>query len=294
MQSYVSERVPYKERGKAISFTELAWAGSLLIGGPAVSLAIARQGWQAPFFWLACLGAAAAIALWRFVPRTHANPGNGAVNLRQTGQVFWQQRVVWAAMAYITLVMASNETLLIVFGDWMEGEFGLGLVALGFSAGVIGGAEVVGEVAAGWSVDRYGKRPVILTTAVCTAVVTLLLPLTSISLMLALLAYFGVFLFFEITVVGGIPLLTEIVPSNRAVVMSFVLAASGLGRMIGAWLGAILFANIGFWGNGLVAALLMFTAVVILYIWVREGAATGVKDKGLAGEDVTDSAKSHL
>lgn len=273
MQSYVSERVPYQERGKAISITELSWAGALLIGGPALSLAITRQGWQAPFFWLALFGGLAAVVLWRYVSRTFVGANRGAVNLRQAATVIRRQRVVWAAMAYITLIMASNETLLIVFGDWLEKEFGLGLVALGFSAGVIGGAEVVGEVTAGWSVDKFGKRPVILTTAVGTAAVSFILPFTTINLILALLAYFGLFLFFEITVVGGVPLLTEIVPGARAVVMSSVLAASALGRLAGAWLGAVLFAEVGFIGNGVVAALLMATAVIILYRWVREGSA---------------------
>ncbi len=274
MQSYVSERVPYQERGKAISITELSWAGALLIGGPALSLAITRQGWQAPFFWLALFGGLAAVILWRFIPRTFVGSNQGAVNLRQAATVIGRQRVVWAAMAYITLIMASNETLLIVFGDWLEKEFSLGLVALGFSAGVIGGAEVVGELTAGWSVDKFGKRPVILTTAVATAVVSFFLPFTGVHLTMALLAYFGLFLFFEITVVGGVPLLTEIVPAARAVVMSAVLAASALGRMAGAWLGAVLFEEGGFIANGLAAALLMTAAVIILYLWVHEGTAT--------------------
>jgi hypothetical protein len=43
--------------------------------------------------------------------------------------------------------------------------------------------------------------------------------------------------------------------------------------MVGAWLGATLFIEVGFWGNGIVAALFMGTAVLILYLWVREGVA---------------------
>ncbi|MCP4362735.1 MAG: MFS transporter [Chloroflexi bacterium] len=281
MQSYVAENVAYERRGKAISFTELSWAGALLIGGPAISLAMARQGWQAPFFWLGLLGVAAAVALWRFVPRVSKQSGNGAVNLRQTAQVIWQYRVIWAAMIYIALAMGANETLLIVFGDWMESSFGLPLVALGFSAGLIGLAEVTGELTAGWSVDKFGKRPIIISAGILTALTSLIVPLTSHNLTMALIVYFGMFLFFEITVVGGVPLLTEIVPGNRAVVMSSVLAASALGRTLGSWLGPHLFITFGYVGNGVAAAVMMGAAVFVLTLWVQEGAATEGTEENL-------------
>ncbi len=269
MQSYVGERVPYASRGRVLSLTELSWAGALLIGAPAVSLAITRQGWRASFFWLAIAGMIAVVILWRFLPRTFAPTPYGAT-LRAAAGVIKQHRVIWAAMAYVTLSMAANETLLIVFGDWMESAFGLSLVALGFSAGVIGGAEVIGELAAGVSVDRFGKRPVIITTGALSVLANFLLPFSGVSLPLVLAAYFVVFLLFEITVVGGVPLLTEIVPAARAVVMSTVLAAAALGRAGGAWLGATLFVKMGYVGNGVAAAVLMGTAVVILALWVRE------------------------
>lgn len=277
MQSYVGERVPYASRGRVLSLTELSWAGALLLGAPAISLAITRQGWRASFFWLAIMGMIAAVILWRFLPRTFAPTPHGAT-LRAAARVVRQHRVIWAAMAYVMLSMAANETLLIVFGDWMESAFGLSLVALGFSAGVIGGAEVTGELIAGVSVDRFGKRPVIITTGALSIAANFLLPFSGVSLPFALAAYFVVFLLFEITVVGGVPLLTEIVPAARAVVMSTVLAAAALGRAVGAWLGAILFMKMGYVGNGVAAAVLMGTAVVILALWVREYKTTEIAE----------------
>jgi hypothetical protein len=76
---------------------------------------------------------------------------------------------------------------------------------------------------------------VVITTALLNALACLLLPLADGNLTAALLAYFGLFLTFEITVVGGIPLMTEIVPSARSVVMSSSLAAGALGRALGSW-----------------------------------------------------------
>lgn len=270
MQSYISERVPYAQRGKAISVIELAWAGALLIGGPLLSLTIVRQGWRAPFFWLGVLGLLAAVVVWRSITRTHTPAAGGAVTLRQTASVIRRHRVIWAAMAYITLTMTASETLLIVFGDWMESTFGLGLVALGFSAGVIGLAEATGELSTGWAVDRFGKRPIVVSTGLLNALAMLLLPFVSVTLPLAQVSYFAVFFLFEMAIVGSVPLMTELVPSARAVVMSAVIAAMALGRVLGAWLGPQLFAAWGFSANGVAAGVLMGAGVLILALWVHE------------------------
>jgi len=270
MQSYIGERVPYAQRGRAISITELSWAGALLIGGPLLSLSIARQGWQAPFFWLGIFGVIAALVVWRAIPRTHKPPAGGAITLRQTVDIIRRHRVIWAAMIYFTLTMTANETLLIVFGDWMESSFGIGLVALGFSAGVIGLAEATGELSTGWAVDRFGKRPVVVTTGLLNACAMLLLPFVSVTLPLAQVAYFAVFFLFEMAVVGSMPLMTELVPSARAVVMSAVIAAMALGRAAGAWLGPHMYAVWGFEANGIAAGFMMATAVLVLALWVRE------------------------
>ncbi len=270
MQSYIGERVPYAQRGRAISVTELAWAGALLIGGPVLSLTIARQGWRAPFFWLAVAGVLAALAVWRGISRTHAPAAGGAVTLWQTAHIIRRHRVIWAAMAYVTLTMTASETLLIVFGDWMESTFGLGLVALGFSAGIIGLAEATGELSTGWAVDRFGKRPIVITTGLLNALAMLLLPFVSVTLASAQVAYFAVFFLFEMAIVGSVPLMTELVPSARAVVMSAVIAAMALGRVMGAWLGPQLFSVWGFGANGVAAAVLMGLGVLILAFWVHE------------------------
>lgn len=271
MQAYVGETVPYKKRGKALAITELSWAGALLVGGPFLGVIIAQQGWSASFFWLGLFGVITAVLLWQFLPKTDKQkPGRGA-SLADYGRVVRQHPVIWAAMLYNMLIMTSNETIFIVYGDWMELNFGLSLLALGASAGIVGSAEIVGELFAGWSVDRFGKRPIIITTGLLNSLVCLLIPLTSGNLTVALVAYFALFLTFEITVVGGIPLMTEIVPSARSVVMSSTLAAGALGRALGSWLGPFLFARFGFTSNGLISAIITAVATLLLVLWIREG-----------------------
>jgi len=270
MQAYLGDTIPYRERGRAIAVTELSWAGALLVGAPAVGFTIQRQGWQSPFIWLGLLGVGAAVLLWRLLPSSSRRTGQTAT-LGHIGRVWARHPVIWAAALYTMLAMAANETLFIVYGDWMEDSFSLSLTNLGLASGIIGGAEIAGEIFVGWSVDRFGKRPVIITTGLLTALLYAAIPFTSAALTGALITLFILFLFFEITVVGGIPLMTEIVPSARGVVLSTVLAAGALGRATGSLLGPRIWQAGGFVANGLVAAVVMLIAISTLALWVREG-----------------------
>ena len=270
MQAYIGDAVPYAQRGRALAITEYAWALALLIGAPAAALAIARWGWQSPFFWLALLSALSVIFFLWFIPGAGAGT-HALTGIRDTLRLVRQHPVILYAVLYIALVMTANEMLFIVFGGWMEESFQLSLASLGLAAALIGVAELVGETFAGWSVDRFGKRPVIITSGLLNALFYLALPYSSGTLTTALITLFLIFLTFEVTVVGGIPLMTELVPSGRAVVMSMVIFAMSLGRTLGAYLGLIVWNSFGFERSALIWAVLMGAAVLVLARWVREG-----------------------
>ncbi|MEM7334785.1 MAG: MFS transporter [Chloroflexota bacterium] len=269
MQSYIGDTVPYKFRGRAISFTELSWAGGLFIGGPVVGWLIATQGWRAPFLWLGILAIVAAAVIWIVIDPP--NPSESRrISLVQMGQVWRQYPVIRAAAFYVMFVMAANETLFIVYGSWMEVSFNLSLAALGVTTTLIGVAEIIGEFTAGFAVDRFGKRQVILITGTATAVAYLVMPLFGLSITSALVLLFIMFLVFEITVVGAIPLMTELVPSYRAIVMASNAAFGSIGRAIGSTLGPWLWQQFGYQANGVVAMVMMIIAIIILYRNIHE------------------------
>jgi len=161
--------------------------------------------------------------------------------------------------------------LFIVFGSWMVDSFQLDLAGLGVAAAIIGGSELIGETFAGWSVDRFGKRPVIITTGLLNAFFYLILPYTSGTLITALMTLALIFFTFEVTVVGGMPLMTELVPDGRAMVMSMVIFAMSLGRTLGAFIGLLVWNAAGFEKSALIWAGLMAAAVFVLARWIREG-----------------------
>lgn len=274
MQSYLGDSVPYQQRGKALAVTEFSWAGAFLLGAPTVGWLIQRGGWQAPFFWLAVGGLIAAVLIWRVLPPAQHGERR-LVKLSHTWQVLRQNRVIWAAVLFVVLEMAANEIFFIVYGDWMEDSFGLTLTGLGLATTVIGVAELSGEVIAGFSVDRFGKRPVVVTSGLLAAVAYFLISYTAVSLPSALVTMVFLFIMFEITAVGTVPLLTQLVPSARAVVMAMILAAAAVGRSLGSLLGPWIWEQGGLRLNTLTAAVLTLIAVLVLARWLREGVESG-------------------
>ncbi|MFN2136105.1 MAG: MFS transporter [Candidatus Promineifilaceae bacterium] len=270
MQAYVGDEVPYNRRGRAIAITEYSWSLALLAGVPILGLVFQRQGWQAPFLWIGIGSLGAAILIWTGINRSRPQQAATIAGTRIVA-LLRQERVVVFAVLYIMLFVTANEMLFIVFGGWMEDVFQLSLTSLGIAAAVIGGAELAGETFAGWSVDRYGKRPIIILFGAVTALCYLALPFTSGSLTGALVTLFVLFLSFEITVVGGIPLMTELVPGARAVVMSVILAAMFAGRTLGSFLGPLVWNEFGFEVSGVIWSAIAAVAVVILALRVHEG-----------------------
>ena len=269
MHSYLGDAVPYAQRGRALALTEFGWSGAFLIGAPLTGWLIARQGWSAPFLWLGVGGAAAAVMLWRALPAARRH-GHQTVTIGYTWQTLRRHPIIWAAALYMLLPLVAQEALFIVYGDWMETTFNLSLTGLGLATTLIGLAELSGELTAGWSVDRFGKRPVVAISCVLTAMAFLFIPFSVGSLPTALAALVAVFFTFEIAVVGAIPLLTEMVPEARGVVMSMAFGAMAVGRTIGSIIGPIVWTRAGMLGNSLIAAALMLLAALVLVRWLRE------------------------
>jgi predicted MFS family arabinose efflux permease len=269
MQSYLGDAVPYAQRGRAMAATEFAWSGAFLLGAPLTGWLIAQQGWNAPFLWFGLAGLIAAILLWRVLPG--ARKGEyGSISLLYVWHMLLRHPIIWAAALYMMLTMVAQETLFIVYGDWMEGSFGLSLTSLGLATVLIGLAEMGGEATAGLSVDRFGKRPVVILAGLLNMAIYLIIPLTTSSLPLVLVMLVALFFTFEIAVVGAIPLLTELVPEARVAVMSMSLGAMAAGRTIGSLTGPIVWERAGLPGNSILAAIMMLLAVLVLARWLHE------------------------
>jgi len=268
MQAYLGDRVPYARRGLAIALTEFGWSGAFLLGVPLVGWLVARASWHSPFVWLAALGLATTYWLWRVLPPDSRQAINRP-SLLEGLRLIMRHRAAVAGLGVGAMISASNETVNIVFGVWMNNSFGLQVEALGASVIVIGVAELVGEGMVAWLSDRLGKRRTLGFGLAFYAVACLILPLLGSTLQGALIGLFIFFLTFEFTLVSAIPLMTELVPGARATLLSANLTIFSLGRAFGALVGPVLFVH-GLQVNSIVAAGLNVVGLVILLLFVRE------------------------
>jgi predicted MFS family arabinose efflux permease len=272
LQAYVSERVPFHRRGLAIGFLEFAWAGSTLLGIPVIAVLIDRLGWRAPFFVMGGLGILGILALRILIEKTGQKKAHS-----QSLPVFrgaWQQllreRAALGALSYAFWISVANDNLFVVYGAWLEKQFGLSILALGLGTGVIGIAELAGESMTAALADRLGlKRSVIAGLAACLICYGIL-PLLGQTLGMALAGLFIIFLTFEFTIVTSLSLFTELIPTSRATMMASYLALAGVGRVVGALIGGPIWLAGGIYATALVSTAISGLALISL-VWGLRG-----------------------
>jgi predicted MFS family arabinose efflux permease len=271
--AYLGDRTPYTRRGLVLATSELGWSGATFIGIPLISLLISGRDWRAPFPVLMSLGLLAALGVWFIIPpqpRPAASTTPPPANARgaRWAALLLNPRIV-GAMSIGLFSSLANEMLNVVYGRWMEQSFRLDVATLGATAIVIGGAELMGEGAVAVLSDRLGKRRTILLGVGLSTLAYLALPFLTADLALALVGVFLAYFSFEMTIVGALPLISELVPEARGTVLSTTSAFHSVGRMAGALAGGPLF-RLGFVWTGLAAAGLNVLLAVIILVFVRE------------------------
>lgn len=272
VQAYFSVRVPYRRRGLAVGFMETAWAGSTLLGIPALALLIDRVGWRAAFLALGLAGALGLILLWLALPAEPHSHGAGTTRFdyRQGFRELAGNPAAWGLVTFAFLHNVAMDNLFVVYGVWLESGFQLSLLAVGMGTAVIGAAELAGEFIAAGVGDRIGlKRLTIGGVALCVLTYAAL-PVVATSAGLALAALFVHFCVFEMTIVTVLSLTTELAPRARATMLAAYYAAAGLGRVGGALLGGPVWLAGGIAATALTSAAITTVALAAL-VWGLRG-----------------------
>jgi predicted MFS family arabinose efflux permease len=264
MQAYFGDRVPYERRGTALAVTEGAWSLAFIAGVPAMGWLIERSGWSAPFPLLAGLGVLMFLIVWQIVPRN--DPHHSRQEATSTSNV----RSVLTnipALAGISIALwasAANELVNLIFGVWLEDSFGLKIAALAGASAVIGLSELSGEGLVALTTDRLGKPRALTLGLIGNILASILLPIVGRTEIGALVGLFLFYLTFEYVLVSHIPLMTEVMPSARATVLSFNVTGHSLGRMIGALVATFIYQRFGFLPVALTAILFNLFALLAL------------------------------
>ena len=272
IQAFIGEHVSFERRGRIIGIVETAWAGSTLIGIPALALIIDNAGLRNSFFLLAFLGALSWFFLAWVISADTPSPQ------QQTKRVpFWasmkqlvQIRPAAGMLAFGFWISVANDSLFVVYGAWLEQDFLVSIVTLGFSTVAIGSAELLGESLTALFSDRLGLKRATIIGLVLSIIAYLLLPLIGQTLGLAMAGLFLVFLCFEFTIVTSFSLSTELIPQSRATMMAGFYATAGVGRMLGVVIAGLVWKTIGIGGIAAISAL--FTSLGLLsLLWGLHG-----------------------
>ncbi|MCH8339457.1 MAG: MFS transporter [Chloroflexi bacterium] len=266
--AYLGDRVAFERRGTAMALVELSWSLAFLVGIPLVGLMIAAWGWQSPYPILAGVALLGGAWLWRSLPADRPPESSGPKLLDRFKSILARRSAV-VLLGVSLLMAAGNEVVSIVFGLWFEEAFALSVAALGAASAIIGLAELSGEGLVAGIADRIGKKRSVAIGLLLTTLASLALPVLGQTLLGALLGLFFFYLFFEITIVSSLPLMTEQTPTSRSTLMATNIAAISLGRILGALAGGPLF-SIGLGANGAVSAILNLLALGLLLAFVRE------------------------
>ena len=245
IHAYLGDQVPYARRGLTAALVEMGWSLSFIVGVPLAGFLIARWGWLAPFplFSVLALLSIGVLAWWL--------PDSAGETL-STPHIFYNISRIFRYLPAVAGLMvgawmsAANETVNLVFGVWLEDAFGLRLTALGAASMLIGISEFFGESIVGWITDRVGKPRAIAGGLVLNSLAALALPRLGTTLTGAFIGLFLFYVTFEFSLVSSIPLMTEIMPAQRATLLAVYAAGLSLGRALAASFATWLFA----WGIG--------------------------------------------
>lgn len=276
LQVYVGQRVPYEQRGRALGITELAWSAAWL-GMPLSGWLIARAGWRAPFVVIAVLGAMGWWLTRRVLPPDPAEKQENQ-GQRETWTALWhsfrqlrRDNHAWIALSITALLILSVDTLIVVYGAWMEDTFGLTVTALGGVSLVIGVAEAVAELGAALLSDRLGKRRAVSIGVSVMVGGYLLLPRLTGNLAVALVGTALVLLAFEFSVVSFIPLVSGMSATARGTLMSLNVVAFSVGRTIAAPLAVALYRPGDLTRNGWLSAAICLLLLGLLSLLRERG-----------------------
>jgi predicted MFS family arabinose efflux permease len=232
MQAYLGDQVPYEKRGRVLGITEFSWSLSAIFGVTLVGLIIARNGWLAPFPLIAFLGGLTVLTLIWMLPKDPAHQ-KGVPGFWKNFRTVFTYPPAIAALLMAAFYTAANETVTLVYGVWVEQSFSLSISSLGATALMIGIAELGGETLVTAFTDRIGKRKAIAIGLIGNCLASLALSFLGHWLAGALVSLFLFYITFEFTIVSGIPLMSEILPSARATMLASHMSLLAIGRALG-------------------------------------------------------------
>jgi predicted MFS family arabinose efflux permease len=269
MQSWLGDRVAYEERGRVFGLSEFTWSLALLVTVPVSGFLITATDWRAPFLLVAIFCAAGVVAV--FLGIDSDRPGR-----RVRRPLVLRSFHFWMLACTFSFSVAA-ELLFLVYGRWLEDDFGMTIGAIGVFTLLVVASETVGEGLVTGVADRIGLKRMVMLGLLGSAVAYASLGYVGSSLAAAVVVVVGWFVTFEVTIVAAIPFTSELAAESRDRLLSLLSVVVVGGRAVGAALAGPLYEFGRMRATGLTAAALVLIAAASL---------VKVPDPGLAPDPV--------
>jgi DHA1 family inner membrane transport protein len=246
--AWISHRVPFSRRGRAIGIFETSWAIALLAGAPIVAVLIRVVGWRGPFVATAVGCAVAAVVVWRAVPpdvRRHTGEHRPGGRLPADA---------WPPILASASTAAAGLSVFVVSGAFLSDRHDVSTTILGVVAALFGALELAASASAARFTDRIGKRR---SVAGGLVVLAAGLAVVAVSGEHAALAVLGLTVFltgFEFAFVSSLSLVSEAAPASRGKALGVSNSIGTLARSAGVLLSGLLYDSVGMGGSLLLSS----------------------------------------
>ncbi len=273
-QAYISDRVIYQKRGRAMGSVEFAWSSSAIIALPLMGWMIEAYGWRTPFVFIAVLSLCGAAIVWRYLPAATERQAHESLTWRGIRKIVGKRNVM-ASMGVSFLLFAAAASFFTFWSIWMSEDFGMGATKLGLVGTGIGVAELIGVILSSAFIDRIGKKRGSGLAFLLLVGATILLLFSGGSLNTALAALCISGLLYQFTIVSLLPLYSEQLPEARGTVLSLVFLGIAVGAAIGSPITTSVWGKWGLVGVGAVDILFLLGAFGLLWKYLHDEKPAG-------------------
>ena len=264
MAAWISDRVPYAQRGRVVGITETSWALSLLLGVSALGLITAATSWR-----IACALGGVAIAVCAFWLDHRIRVSGEVVAEPNTPLPVAGPAITRAWLVPVSMfgLMGGSQCLFVTFGAWLADDFNFGasgIAAVGFA---LGAGELLSSISSAKLTDRLGKeRSVALGAALMMPSALVLAGFDSV-LFIGLLALAIFIVGFEYAVVSMLPIATNLFAGAPGKGFGLVIGAGTFGRGVLTFIATLLYEHFGVSGASLaaIACAALSAAAILLF-----------------------------
>ena len=262
--AWISARVPYSGRGRAIGIFELSWALALCIGGPIIAVLINLFGWRGPFVALAISAAVAAMAVnvlvgddvtTRRIARRDRDPAGTRL-----------PSSAWPALFVSALLGGAGLGVFVISGAWLSDQYGVSTAGLGIVVTGFGVLELTASGASAAFSDRIGKRRAVALGLVGLGIGLAVTAAAGDSLLVGVLGLTVFLTGFEFAFVTSLSLVSEAAPDARGRALGVGNSLGTLARSASIFASGQLYVAFGIGGPLALSAVVGSIALVLLVL----------------------------